>query len=161
MSEENVKYGGPNQIDWTAPLNMMLVDSYMGPYKTFALVPLDSSCPWVEVIFEPTGGTLIAISKEKKQTYKMLPKLDDNGDPQELKLMKRNGGQAYKEERRLVETFHEIVITGLESTREFVKQFAVNADSYDYEKHMQAADKNIDQKTGSLTSLPGSTLIVE
>jgi hypothetical protein len=161
MSEENVKYGGPNQIDWTAPLNMMLVDSYMGPYKTFALVPLDSSCPWVEVIFEPTGGTLIAISKEKKQTYKMLPKLDDNGDPQELKLSKRNNGQSYKEERRLVETFHEIVITGLESTREFVKQFAVNADSYDYERHMQAADKNVDQKTGSLTSLPGSSLIVE
>jgi len=161
MSEETPKYGSPDQMMWTAPLNMMLVDSYMGPYKTFALVPLDSSCPWVEVIFEPTGGTLIAISKEKKQTYKMLPKLDDNGDPQELKLSKRNNGQAYKEERRLVETFHEIVITGLESTREFVKQFAVNADSYDYERHMQAADKNIDQKTGSLTSLPGSTLIVE
>jgi hypothetical protein len=161
MSEETPKYGSTDQMIWTAPLNMMLVDSYMGPYKTFALVPLDSSCPWVEVIFEPTGGTLIAISKEKKQTYKMLPKLDDNGDPQELKLSKRNNGQSYKEERRLVETFHEIVITGLESTREFVKQFAVNADSYDYERHMQAADKNVDQKTGSLTSLPGSSLIVE
>ena len=161
MSEENVKYEGPDQINWTAPLNMMLVDSYMGPYKTFALVPLDSSCPWVEVIFEPTGGTLIAISKEKKQTYKMLPKLDDNGDPQELKLMKRNGGQAYKEERRLVETFHEIVITGLDSTREFVKQFAINADTYDFEKHMKPAQDNINQKTGSLTSLPGSSIIVE
>ena len=161
MSEEDVKYGGPNQINWTAPLNMMLVDSYMGPYKTFALVPLDSSCPWVEVIFEPTGGTLIAISKEKKQTYKMLPKLDDNGDPQELKLMKRNGGQAYKEERRLVETFHEIVITGLDSTREFVKQFAINADTYDFEKYMKPAEENINQKTGGLTSLPGSSIIVE
>lgn len=161
MSEETPNYGESNQVNWTAPLNMMLVDSYMGPYKTFALVPLDSSCPWVEVIFEPTGGTLIAISKEKKQTYKMLPKLDDNGDPQELKLSRRNNGQSYKEERRLIETFHEIVITGLESTREFVKQFAVNAESYDYEKHMQAADKNVDQKTGSLTSLPGSSLIVE
>lgn len=158
MSEEIAKYEG---VDWTAPQNMMLVDSYMGPYKTFALIPLESSCPWVEVIFEPTGGTLIAISKEKKQTYKMLPKLDDNGDPQELKLSRRNNGQAYKEERRLVETFHEIVITGLDSTREFVRQFAVNHETYDYEKHMQAADKNVDQKTGSLTSLPGSSLIVE
>jgi len=161
MSEEDVKYGGPDQMMWTAPLNMMLVDSYMGPYKTFALVPLDSSCPWVEVIFEPTGGTLIAISKEKKQTYKMLPKLDDNGDPQELKLQKRNNGQAYKEERRLIDTFHEIVITGLDSTREFVTQFAVNADRYDFEKYMKPAEDNINQKTGSLTSLPGSSLIVE
>jgi hypothetical protein len=161
MSEETPQYQTLSQVDWTAPKNMLLVDSYMGPYKTFALVPLDTSCPWVEVIFEPTGGTLIAISKEKKQTYKMLPKLDDNGDPQELKLQKRNSGQTYKEERRLVETFHEIVITGLDSTREFVKQFAVNVDSYDYERHMQAANSNIDQKSGSLTSLPGSSLIVE
>lgn len=159
MSEETPKYELPE--NWTAPQNMMLVDSYMGPYKTFALVPLYSECPWVEVIFEPTGGTLIAISKEKKQTYKMLPKLDDNGDPQELKLMKRNGGQAYKEERRLVETFHEIVITGLDSTREFVTQFAVNANTYDFEKYMKPAEDNINQKTGGLTSLPGSSLIVE
>jgi len=161
MSEEDVKYGGPNQINWTAPLNMMLVDSYMGPYKTFALVPLDTTCPWVEVIFEPTGGTLIAISKEKKQTYKMLPKLDDNGDPQELKLQKRNNGQAYKEERRLIDTFHEIVITGLDSTREFVTQFAVNSETYDFEKYMKPAEDNINQKTGGLTSLPGSSIIVE
>ena len=75
--------------------------------------------------------------------------------------MKRNGGQAYKEERRLVETFHEIVITGLDSTREFVNQFAVNADTYDFAKYMKPAEDNINQNTGKLTSLPGSTLIVE
>ena len=161
MSEETPNYGEPNQINWTAPLNMMLVDSYMGPYKTFALVPLSSDCPWVEVIFEPTGGTLIAISKEKKQTYKMIPKLDDNGDPQELKLSKRNNGSAFKEERRLLETFHEIVITGLDSTREFVNQFATNAESYDFEKFMKPAEDNIQQGSGKLTSLPGSSLIVE
>lgn len=141
--------------------NMMLLESYMGPYKTFALVPLNETCPYVEVLYEPTGGSLILISKSNKQTYKMVPKLDDNGDPQELKLMKRNNGQAYKEERRLLETFHEIVITGVDSVHAFVKEFANNAESFDYAKYMNAAESNINQKTGGLTSLPGSSLIVE
>ena len=157
MSEETQDYG----TDVQSLNNMLLVDSYMGPYKTFALVPMNANCPWVEVIFEPTGGTLIALSKEKKQTYKMLPKLDDNGDAQELKLTKRASGQNYKEERRLLETFHEIVITGLDSTKEFVNSFAINADTYDFEKYMKPAENNINQKTGGLTSLPGSSLIVQ
>lgn len=159
MSEE--KSPEINLLDAVAPKHMMLVESYMGPYKTFALIPIYRDCPYVEALYEPTGGSLILIAKDKKQTYKMVPKLDDNGDPQELKIAKRGNGSAFKEERRLLETFHEIVVTGVDSVTEIVRQFAINDKSFDFAKYMKPAEENIQQSSGKLTSLPGSSLIVE
>ena len=115
---------------------MLLVDSYMGPYKTFVLVAVDGACPYVECVYEPTGMTMFLLSKNKKQSYKMLPKLNDNGDPERLKMQTREDGKDYKEERRLVETFHEIIISGKDSIEEFVQAMAVNAESFDYKRYM-------------------------
>lgn len=116
--------------------NMILVDSYMGPYKTFVLVPINETAPYVECIYEPTGMTMFLLSKDKKQSYKMLPKLNDNGDPERLKMQTREDGKDYKEERRLVETFHEIIISGKDSIKAFVDAMAVNNQSFDYERYM-------------------------
>ncbi len=116
--------------------NMLLVDSYMGPYKTFILIAVDENSPYVECVYEPTGMTMFVISKHRKQMYKMLPKLNDNGDPERLKMQTRDDGKDYKEERRLVETFHEIIISGLSSIEEFVEKMAVNADTFDYKRYM-------------------------
>jgi len=116
--------------------NMLLVDSYMGPYKTFVLIPTSDDCPYVECIYEPTGMTMFLLSKNKKQSYKMLPKLNDNGDPERLKMQTRDDGKDFKEERRLLETFHEIIISGRESIEEFVEAMASNSATFDYKRYM-------------------------
>jgi len=115
---------------------MLLVDSYMGPYKTFVLIPTSDDCPYVECIYEPTGMTMFLLSKNKKQSYKMLPKLNDNGDPERLKMQTRDDGKDFKEERRLLETFHEIIISGRESIEEFVEAMASNSATFDYKRYM-------------------------
>ena len=115
---------------------MLLVDSYMGPYKTFVLIPTSDDCPYVECIYEPTGMTMFLLSKNKKQSYKMLPKLNDNGYPERLKMQTRDDGKDFKEERRLLETFHEIIISGRESIEEFVEAMASNSATFDYKRYM-------------------------
>ena len=108
----------------------------MGPYKTFVLIPTSDDCPYVECIYEPTGMTMFLLSKNKKQSYKMLPKLNDNGDPERLKMQTRDDGKDFKEERRLLETFHEIIISGRESIEEFVEAMASNSATFDYKRYM-------------------------
>jgi hypothetical protein len=130
---------------------MLLVDSYMGPYKTFVLVAVDDACPYVECVYEPTGMTMFLLSKNKKQSYKMLPKLNDNGDPERLKMQIRDDGKDYKEERRLVETFHEIIISGKDSIEEFVEAMAVNAGSFDYKRYM--IDTSVGENQSSIIQM--------
>lgn len=131
--------------------NMLLVDSYMGPYKTFVLVPISDDCPYVECIYEPTGMTMFLLSKNKKQSYKMLPKLNDNGDPERLKMQVRDDGKDYKEERRLLETFHEIIISGKDSVEAFVEAMASNSATFDYKRYM--IDTSVGQNQSSIIQM--------
>ena len=64
----------------------------------------------------------------------MVPKLDDNGDPQRLKINKREDGKDIKEERRLLDTFAEYYITDEEEIKLMVEGMSINSDSYDYMK---------------------------
>ena len=83
--------------------SMMLITSNWGPYKSFKAIPVTDACPYMEAIFDPSSKILAVISKHSKQSYHMLPKLDDNGDPMKLKISKRENGKDYREERRLIE----------------------------------------------------------
>ena len=42
--------------------NMMLVSGNWGPYETFKLIPVNTDCPYVEAIFDPSGKILAVIS---------------------------------------------------------------------------------------------------
>lgn len=114
---------------------MYLFTSAWGSRKTFKLMPISNDCPFVEGIFE--GTYLVMISKEKKNSVTMLPKLDENGD----RLVKsRSNGKDYKEERVHIETYTEHLFLEKEEIINFVKQIAVNADSFDYAKLMVSPD---------------------
>ena len=76
---------------------MMLVSGNWGPYKTFKMIPVSTECPYIEAIFDPSSKILAVISKEKKPTYHMVPKLDDNGDQIPMKVGKRANGKNNKE----------------------------------------------------------------
>jgi len=69
-----------------------------------------------------------------KQSYHMVPKLDDDGQPIRLKAPNKQTGKTHKEERRLVDTFSEFYLSDKKDIEDFINIFAINASSYDYKE---------------------------
>jgi|TARA_B110000908_G_C10178976_1_gene414679 hypothetical protein len=113
--------------------NMMLVNSTFRNAKSFTLIPVSNDSPYTEAMFDPTSGILAVISKVMKQSYHMVPKLDDNGEPMRLKTPNPQTGKTVKEERRLVDTFSEFYLTDRVDIDIFINMFAVNADNFKYD----------------------------
>lgn len=101
------------------------------------MVPVTKECPYVEALFDPSSGVLAVITKTIKGSYHMVPKLDDNGDPQRLKLAKRENGKTIKEQRSMVDTFSEFYMNNLEEIKNFIKMFAINADKFNYKEFLE------------------------
>jgi len=115
--------------------NMMLVNSSFRNAKSFTLIPVSNDSPYVEAMFDPTSGILAVISKVMKQSYHMVPKLDDEGQPMRLKKPNMQTGKTVKEERRLVDTFSEFYLNDKTDIETFIHMFAVNADTFDYKQY--------------------------
>ncbi len=130
--------------------SMMLITSTWGKSKTFRLIPATQDSVYNEAIFDLDNKVLALISKEKKQTMHMLPKLNEFGDVQYLKVSKRANGKEFSEERKLVETFYEYYVENVDEIRQFVKAFAINADTFDYDQYINAKPQTIDQPVSSL-----------
>jgi hypothetical protein len=122
--------------------SMMLVTSSWGNDKTFKLLPISPECPYNECIFDATGKVLAIIGKEKKESFHMLPKLSDSGDVLHLKIGKRPNGKYYSEERKMLATFYEYYVEKEEETKDFIKMFAINADTFDFLQYM---DKKVEE----------------
>jgi hypothetical protein len=114
--------------------NMMLVNSSFRNAKSFTLIPVSQDSPYVEAMFDPTSGILAVISKVMKQSYHMVPKLDENGQPMRLKTPNQQTGKTVKEERRLVDTFSEFYLSDRSDIETFIHMFAVNADNFNIEE---------------------------
>ena len=54
---------------------MMLVQATWQESQTFRMIPTSSDCPYVECIFDPGTKVFVIISKIKKVTLHMLPKI--------------------------------------------------------------------------------------
>lgn len=117
--------------------SMMAISSIWGNNKTFRLLPMDVDCPYSECIYDPESKILVVISKEYKQSYHMLPVLDDHGDEVPVKKPRRNN-KLIKEERRLLDTFQEYYIIVNEEIYDFLSKVAVNADTYDFKTFVEA-----------------------
>jgi len=112
--------------------NMMLVNSSFRNAKSFTMIPVSIDSPYVEAMFDPTSGILAVISKVMKQSYHMVAKLDDNGQPIRLKTPNQQTGKTVKEERRLVDTFSEFYLSDEKDIENFINIFAMNASAFDY-----------------------------
>mgnify|MGYP003656401237 FL=1 len=132
--------------------NMMLVNSTFRNAKSFTLIPVSMSSPYTEAMFDPTSGILAVISKVMKQSYHMVPKLNDDGEPIRLKSPNQQTGKTVKEERRLVDTFSEFYLTDKADIDTFIHMFAVNAESFDYAKYTAV---DVKETTVSKVILPG------
>lgn len=125
---------------------MRLITSTWGKTKTFKLIPVDSSCPYNEAIFDLDAKVLAIIGKERKQTLHMLTKLDDKGDLVRMKIGKRENGKDYAEERKVLETFYEYYIEDIDEIKAFLKDVAVNFKEFDYKQFTDATPAaNLDQ----------------
>ena len=81
--------------------------------------------------------------------YHFVPKIDDNGDEVKLKVGKRPNGKDIKEQRVMMQTHAEYYIVDDQEIKDFVNQFAVNADSYDY---ASIIDNDVEQMKRALSS---------
>lgn len=116
--------------------NMMLFTSFWDQHETFRLLPLTEDCPFTEVIYNRSVSILVVISKNKKNNFQYVAKLDPNGEPIRTTKPKANG-KAYQEQRVLVELLQEYYITEKAEQIEFIKSFAVNATTFDFEKFLR------------------------
>lgn len=111
--------------------SMKLITSIWGDNKTFRLIPITNDCPYVEGIFDPADNVLVIISKIRKQTFHMLAKLDENGDPQKLKKMRVNN-KPYPEERKIIDTYQEYYITEKEEIQAMIEMLADNYSTFKF-----------------------------
>lgn len=121
--------------------NMMLITSPFRNIPSFSLIPVSTDSPYVEAMFDPSSGILAVISKVSKQSFHMVPRLDDNGQPQKLKVPNNTTGKTVKEQRVSMETFSEFYITEKEEILDFINIFAINSDKFDYQKFMETDAK--------------------
>ena len=108
---------------------MMLVQATWQEKQTFRMIPISESCPYVECIFDPGTKVFVIISKIKRTSLQMLPKLDEYGQPV-------TGTKGHKEERNKLEVFQEFYIEDKTAVEDLIKIFAVNADTFDYKQFM-------------------------
>jgi hypothetical protein len=109
--------------------SMMLVQATWQESQTFRMIPISETCPYVECIFDPGTKVFVIISKIKKTTLHMLPKLDEYGQAV-------TGAKGMKQERHKLEVFQEFYVEDTSAMEEIIKQFAINATTFDYKKFM-------------------------
>lgn len=125
--------------------NMLLTSSIWNNKPSFRLMPVTQSCLFTEGIYDIDSKVLVMISNVKKDTFHMVPKIDDNGDPMMTKAPRANGSR-YKEERRQLETFQEYYITEKKEIDAFIKMVAINAGDFDFSQYLDKSNVIIEQK---------------
>lgn len=127
--------------------SMILITGTLdGQNKTFKMIPATKDCPYVECLYDTNAGVLAILSKDTKQHFTMVVKIDDNGDPlQRNKPAKDHtnniipGASPYRQERVTVTVPHEYYLMNEDEVRTFVNTFASNAKEYDWEQYLFVA----------------------
>jgi hypothetical protein len=110
--------------------SMILVQATWQENQTFRMVPISMDCPYVECIFDPGTKVFVVISKIKRTSLQMLPKLDEYGQPV-------TGSKGHREERHKLEVFQEFYIEDKAAVENIIELFAINAKKFDYKKFME------------------------
>ena len=71
----------------------------------------------------------------------MLPRLNEEGEPQRLRVPNKATGKTVKEQRVSMDTFSEFYITEKEEIFNFINIFGINSDSFDYKKFTEVDEK--------------------
>jgi hypothetical protein len=117
--------------------SMMLITSKWGDKETFKMIPINKEAPYNEAIFDIDSKVLAIISKEKKESMHMVPKLNEWGDIQGMKIGKRNNGKDYAEERKTMETFYEYYVEKQNEINEILVHLAMNFDTFNTGQYLE------------------------
>ena len=128
--------------------NMMLVNSSFRGAKSFNLIPVSKDAPYIEAMFDPSSGILACIGVNSKQSFHMVPRLDDKGQPMRLKVPNKATGKTVKEQRVSQQTYSEYYISDKADIEDFINIFAINADTFDFKQYTNVEVK--DTKVSSL-----------
>ena len=110
---------------------MMLIQATWQDAQTFKLLPVSSNSPYVECIFDPETKVFVVISKIRKTSLHMLPKLDEYGQSV-------TGTKGMKQERHKIEVFQEFYVEDLKAIDSLIQMHASNVDEFDYKKFFTA-----------------------
>lgn len=124
--------------------NMMLLTTYWGDDKTFKMMPVTEDCPFMEVIYDPKTNLLVVITKNMKENLQLVPKVDDDGNSIPTKRPKSNG-KPWKEKHVQMTVPQEFYFIEKTEQELFIKQFAINASTYDYMLYLDAKESQIIQ----------------
>jgi hypothetical protein len=116
--------------------SMMLVQATWQDKQTFRLIPISDSCPYVECIFDPGTKVFVIISKLKRTSLQMLPKLDEYGQPV-------TGAKGQREERHKLDVFQEFYIEDKIAVKDLIHLFAINAKTFDYDAFMSEKEEEL------------------
>jgi hypothetical protein len=116
--------------------SMMLVQATWQDKQTFRLIPISDSCPYVECIFDPGTKVFVIISKIKRTSLQMLPKLDEYGQP-------IAGSKGHREERHKLDVFQEFYIEDKIAVKDLLHLFAINAKTFDFEAFMSEKEEEL------------------
>ncbi len=105
---------------------------------TFKMIPTLSDCPFNEVLFDPNSKILAVVSKEKKQAYRLVPKLNDKGRPV---IVTEKGVPVEVQERKLMDNFYEYYLENLDDVQRFIEMFAINSESFDWKEYFKEEKK--------------------
>lgn len=124
------------QASLTSANSMMAVTSLFGQKKTFRLIPVTEECTFSEGIYDPDTPALVLFSKNTKEQFHMVQKLDENGFPVLMKGNLKHGDQSpYKKERRTLDTYSEYYILEKDEIDHFMQTFVFNKE-YDYKTYL-------------------------
>lgn len=102
--------------------------------KTFKMLPTSKDCPFNEVLLDPENKVVAVVSKETKNTYRLIPKVDDKGRP--VMVKDGSGNPTLAQERKLMESFYEYYIDDIIDIELFIKTFAINFDSFNWKSYL-------------------------
>jgi len=114
---------------------MLIYSSEWNGIPTFKLIPIDASCPFLEMIFMPNYQGLGVMSKHVKTMFKMIDKVDENGLPVYIK-----GTKTVKQERKQVPVEYEYFLVKSHEIIDLIERFAINSDVYDYKMFFTKAE---------------------
>lgn len=116
----------------------MLYTSATAGKKTFSLMPVHDDCPFNEAIYMPQLEALAVLGRNTRDTFTMLDRLDENGEPVTVVTKTEEGKkQVIKKQQRVqVASPWEYFIHEKDEIRDFIRQHAVNADTFEYAKYM-------------------------
>jgi hypothetical protein len=114
----------------------VFIENPSKPQKNFTGIPLDESCPFIELVFDPEKKILGIVSKHMKPQFHYVPKIDGNGFPKPNSNKAMQDKQPFAQERLLLDTYHEYYIRTPEEIEFFLNMYVVNKD-FDWKQFLK------------------------